>query len=199
MVTATVIRWTPVDHTPELPLSAFNLTWSAEGRLVLQGLYPSELNPPTKGIVLLFSNTHAFMSFDEYSDYLDGMKVEIDDLGEQVAAPDLWDDVERATSITGRLSTLQGTLDRFHELETRIEDAGLEATRPVWEQALVSEDAQVYRAEYLAYQFMQELLARHRLAYAPFRFSDTSPPRYAAMTLGSVCTSDADPSAIFLP
>ncbi|QCW49881.1 peptide chain release factor 2 [Nocardioides dongxiaopingii] len=56
---------------------------------------------------------------------LDGMRVEIDDLGEQVAAPDLWDDVDRATSITGRLSALQGTLDRFHELETRIEDAGL--------------------------------------------------------------------------
>ncbi|MFB9312839.1 peptide chain release factor 2 [Nocardioides plantarum] len=56
---------------------------------------------------------------------LDGMRVEIDDLGEQVAAPDLWDDVDRATGITGRLSALQGTLDRFHELETRIEDAGL--------------------------------------------------------------------------
>jgi len=90
MMTATVIRWTPVDHTPELPLSAFNLTWSAKGRLVLQGLYPSELNPPTKGIVLLFSNTHAFMSFDEYSDYLDGMKVDFPALANPVPYGGCW-------------------------------------------------------------------------------------------------------------
>jgi len=76
MTTATVIRWSPVDHAPELPLSAFNLIWSSSGSLILQGLYPTELNPPTKGIVLSFSNTNASMSFDEFSDYLNGMKVE---------------------------------------------------------------------------------------------------------------------------
>jgi hypothetical protein len=37
----------------------------------------------------------------------------------------------------------------FFEL---VEDDALEACRPVWEQALVSESAAVYRAEYLAYQ-----------------------------------------------
>jgi peptide chain release factor 2 len=58
---------------------------------------------------------------------LDGMRVEIADLGEQVAAPDLWDDVARATTITGRLSALQGTLDRYEELLGRIEDAGIMA------------------------------------------------------------------------
>lgn len=57
----------------------------------------------------------------------------------------------------------------------RIEDAGLEATRPVWEQALVSEDSQVYRAEYLAYQFMQDLLARpEKSACADFLALDPS-------------------------
>ncbi len=56
---------------------------------------------------------------------LDRMRDEIADLGEQVAAPDLWDDVESATRITGRLSALQGELDRFTGLETRIEDLGL--------------------------------------------------------------------------
>ena len=35
---------------------------------------------------------------------LDGMRREIADLGEQVAAPDLWDDQENATRVTGRLS-----------------------------------------------------------------------------------------------
>ena len=56
---------------------------------------------------------------------LDGMRSEIADLGDQVAAPDLWDDVANATRITGRLSALQGTLDRFNELSTRIEDIGI--------------------------------------------------------------------------
>ena len=53
---------------------------------------------------------------------LDGMRAEIADLGEQVAAPDLWDDQENATRVTGRLSGLQGQLDRFTELDGRIDD-----------------------------------------------------------------------------
>jgi peptide chain release factor 2 len=53
---------------------------------------------------------------------LDRMRAEIADLGEQVAAPDLWDDQDNATRVTGRLSALQGQLDRFTELESRIDD-----------------------------------------------------------------------------
>jgi peptide chain release factor 2 len=53
---------------------------------------------------------------------LDGMRREIADLGEQVAAPDLWDDQANATRVTGRLSTLQGELDRFSALQSRIGD-----------------------------------------------------------------------------
>ncbi len=56
---------------------------------------------------------------------LDRMRTEIADLSEQVAAPDLWDDVDSATRVTGRLSALQGELDRYTGLETRIEDLGL--------------------------------------------------------------------------
>ena len=56
---------------------------------------------------------------------IDRMRGEIADLSEQVSAPDLWDDVESATRITGRLSALQGELDRFTGLESRIEDLGL--------------------------------------------------------------------------
>jgi peptide chain release factor 2 len=53
---------------------------------------------------------------------LDGMRKEIADLGEQVAAPDLWDDQENATRVTGRLSALQGELERFTDLQSRIDD-----------------------------------------------------------------------------
>ena len=56
---------------------------------------------------------------------LDGMRKEIADLGEQVAAPDLWDDQANAQRVTGRLSALQHDLDRFTELESRIEDLGV--------------------------------------------------------------------------
>ena len=50
------------------------------------------------------------------------MRAEIADLGEQVAAPDLWDDQANATRVTGRLSALQGEVDRFTELDGRLDD-----------------------------------------------------------------------------
>ena len=56
---------------------------------------------------------------------LDGMREEIADLGEQVAVPDLWDDQANAQRVTGRLSLLQGTVDRFVSLEDRIDDLGV--------------------------------------------------------------------------
>jgi peptide chain release factor 2 len=56
---------------------------------------------------------------------LDAMRAEIADLGEQVAAPDLWDDQANAQRVTGRLSALQGELERYTALEGRIEDLGI--------------------------------------------------------------------------
>ena len=53
---------------------------------------------------------------------IDAMQREIADLGEQVAAPDLWDDQANATRVTGRLSALQGELDRFTNLQGRLDD-----------------------------------------------------------------------------
>jgi peptide chain release factor 2 len=53
---------------------------------------------------------------------VDAMRAEIADLGEQVAAPDLWDDQANATRVTGRLSLLQGELERFTTLSGRVED-----------------------------------------------------------------------------
>ena len=56
---------------------------------------------------------------------VDAMRGEIADLGEQVAAPDLWDDQENATRVTGRLSALQGEVDRFAALSSRVEDLAI--------------------------------------------------------------------------
>lgn len=56
---------------------------------------------------------------------LDSMRAEIADLGVQVAAPDLWDDQANAQRVTGRLSLLQGEVDRYTELKTRLDDLEL--------------------------------------------------------------------------
>jgi peptide chain release factor 2 len=56
---------------------------------------------------------------------LGAMRAEIAELGEQVAAPDLWDDQDNAQRVTGRLSALNGELERFTQLHDRVEDLGL--------------------------------------------------------------------------
>ncbi|HET6667343.1 MAG TPA: peptide chain release factor 2 [Intrasporangium sp.] len=56
---------------------------------------------------------------------LDSMRKEIADLSEQVAAPDLWDDQENAQRVTGRLSVLNGEIERFTTLDDRVEELGL--------------------------------------------------------------------------
>ncbi len=72
---------------------------------------------------------------------LDAMRAEIADLGEQVAAPDLWDDQDNATRVTGRLSDLQGQVDRFSELQGRLDDVTImvELSRDEGDQATLTE------------------------------------------------------------
>jgi peptide chain release factor 2 len=55
---------------------------------------------------------------------LDTMRKEVAELGEQVAAPDLWDDQDNAQRVTGRLSLLNGDIERFTSLNDRVEDLG---------------------------------------------------------------------------
>jgi peptide chain release factor 2 len=68
---------------------------------------------------------HATMRTIEQVLDVDAMRAEIADLGEQVAAPDLWDDQANATRVTGRLSALQGELDRFTSLRGRVDDLAI--------------------------------------------------------------------------
>ncbi|MBV9830211.1 MAG: peptide chain release factor 2, partial [Marmoricola sp.] len=53
------------------------------------------------------------------------LRKEIAELGEQVAAPDLWDDQANAQKVTGRLSELQNTVERFEGLQRRLDDLGV--------------------------------------------------------------------------
>jgi peptide chain release factor 2 len=53
------------------------------------------------------------------------MKRDIADLGEQVAAPDLWNDQANAQKVTSKLSRLEADLDRLTGLRTRVDDLGI--------------------------------------------------------------------------
>ncbi len=50
------------------------------------------------------------------------LRTEIADLEKQVAAPDLWDDQAHAQQVTGRLSVLQGQVERVTGLRRRLDD-----------------------------------------------------------------------------
>jgi peptide chain release factor 2 len=50
------------------------------------------------------------------------LKEQINELEEQAAAPDLWDDVDRAQQVTSRLSYAQAELRKVSELRQRVED-----------------------------------------------------------------------------
>ena len=53
---------------------------------------------------------------------LEKMQAEIDELQEQVGAPDLWDDQANAQRVTGRLSVLQADVERVSTLRQRLDD-----------------------------------------------------------------------------
>lgn len=56
---------------------------------------------------------------------VDKMRAEIEQLGDQVAAPDLWDDQAHAQRVTGRLSVLQSEVDRLTSLRSRLDDVAV--------------------------------------------------------------------------
>src|SRR3954463_6131371 len=56
---------------------------------------------------------------------VDRLRREVAELEQQAAAPDLWDDVERAQALTAKLSYKQGDLRRVEELRRRLDDTGV--------------------------------------------------------------------------
>jgi peptide chain release factor 2 len=53
------------------------------------------------------------------------LHAELTELNEAAAAPDLWDDQEKAQRVTSRLSFVQGELNRVEGLRRRLDDAGV--------------------------------------------------------------------------
>ncbi|GAB2826572.1 peptide chain release factor 2 [Actinoallomurus bryophytorum] len=56
---------------------------------------------------------------------LDGMRRDLEELREQAADPELWNDQDRAQSVTRRLSYLEGELGKVEGLRHRLDDAAL--------------------------------------------------------------------------
>ena len=56
---------------------------------------------------------------------LDGMRRDLEDLREQAADPELWNDQDRAQQVTRRLSYLEGELGKVEGLRGRLDDAAL--------------------------------------------------------------------------
>jgi peptide chain release factor 2 len=56
---------------------------------------------------------------------VEDLRREVADLEAKAAAPDLWDDVEKAQALTSTLSYKQGDLRRVEELRSRLDDVGL--------------------------------------------------------------------------
>ncbi|MCL2316487.1 MAG: peptide chain release factor 2 [Actinomycetia bacterium] len=66
------------------------------------------------------------------------LRSQMAELEQQVAAPDLWSDQERAQRLTSRLSAMRADVERVEGLRARLEDA-----RVLWELALAEEDETV--------------------------------------------------------
>jgi peptide chain release factor 2 len=64
------------------------------------------------------------------------LRSEAAELEQQAAAPDLWDDVERAQKLTSRLANLQGEVRRVEDLRRRLDDA-----QTLWDLAEEMDDA----------------------------------------------------------
>jgi peptide chain release factor 2 len=62
-----------------------------------------------------------FASIRDVTD-VDGLKKQIADLSDAAAAPDLWEDPERAQQVTSKLSHLQAEVDRVERMESRLDD-----------------------------------------------------------------------------
>ncbi|MDF5751112.1 peptide chain release factor 2 [Spongiactinospora sp. TRM90649] len=56
---------------------------------------------------------------------LDGMRRQIEELGEQAAAPDLWNDPDLAQKVTSRLSHLQSEYNRVAGIAGRLDDVAV--------------------------------------------------------------------------
>jgi peptide chain release factor 2 len=72
---------------------------------------------------------------------LDALRREHAELEQQAAAPDLWDDQERAQKVTSRMSVVQSEINRMEQIRRRVDDLSV-----LWEMAEEADDADT-RAE----------------------------------------------------
>jgi peptide chain release factor 2 len=93
------------------------VTWVL-GRVLCIDVAPIDLSERLRGLDQTLSSIEAVLD-------LDRMRRQLVDLNEQAAAPDLWDDQERAQQVTSRLSHVQADLSRVESLRRRLDDLGV--------------------------------------------------------------------------
>ena len=89
-----IVRWEPSTDIPESPLSAFDLTWSADRTLECRGHYGHNSTEGRKGIIVRFEDVHAFASFDGFSDTLLSYRDHLPPLKKSVPYGGCWPFVE---------------------------------------------------------------------------------------------------------
>jgi peptide chain release factor 2 len=70
---------------------------------------------------------------------LEKLRAEYAELEVQAAAPDLWDDQERAQKVTSRMSVVQSEVNRMEQVRRRVDDLSV-----LWEMAEEADDADTH-------------------------------------------------------
>lgn len=91
------IRWVPIEGLPELPLGALDLAYTAsENRLTVSAYYGDstdrfpQFEPSAAGVIVEFTNAHAFKAYEEFTDLLYAENVEVPLLAEKVSYGGTW-------------------------------------------------------------------------------------------------------------
>lgn len=113
-----VPRLLPSNHSVLLRcglLRAVTAGLSGSFAIVLKAMASFDFSAEIKELRAIFASIAAVSD-------IEGIERAIEELSEQAAAPDLWDDVEHAQKVTSALSYKQSELNRLRSLSSRIDD-----------------------------------------------------------------------------
>lgn len=107
-----IIRWEPRHALPELPFSAFEMTWAADRVLICRAYYGVTVPKEYQGAITRFDAVHAFASFDGFSDPLISYYDELIPLEQAVPYGGYWPFVEvQSSQWVAEIAAEHGGLD----------------------------------------------------------------------------------------
>lgn len=110
------VRWVPVEGLPELPLGAFDLTYTAsENRLTVRACFRDisnwfpQFEPPAEGVIVEFEGVLAFKAYQEFNDPHYAGNLELPQLAEKLPYGGTWGFIQMlASSWLERLANRNG-------------------------------------------------------------------------------------------